>query len=77
MNAPLAEAIALTDGHLSKSTRDMVVALDRPRNASITEKVRTAGAGRSLLGTSAALGPAISNSGVDLYAGIGGAPEEF
>ena len=77
--APMTEVIALTARLLEKSARDVVVmVLDRPRNASIIEEVRSAGASLRMIvdgDISAALGPAMAKSGVDLYAGIGGAPE--
>jgi fructose-1,6-bisphosphatase II len=79
INAPIADVIALTARLLEKSVRDVVVmVLDRPRNASIIEDVRSAGASLRMIvdgDISAALGPAMPKSGVDLYAGIGGAPE--
>jgi fructose-1,6-bisphosphatase II len=79
INAPIAEVIALTARLLEKSVRDVVVmVLDRPRNASLIEEVRSAGASLRMIvdgDISAALGPAMPKSGIDLYAGIGGAPE--
>lgn len=79
INAPMKEVIALTARLLEKNVRDVVViVLDRPRNATIIDEVRSAGASLRMIvdgDISAALGPAMPNSGVDLYAGIGGAPE--
>lgn len=79
INAPIAEVIALTARLLGKSVRDVVVmVLDRRRNASIIEEVRSAGASLRMIvdgDIAAALGPAMPNSGIDLYVGIGGAPE--
>ena len=79
INAPMAEVIALTARLLGKSVRDVVVmVLDRPRNAAIIEEVRSAGASLRMIvdgDIAAALGPAMPKSGIDLYAGIGGAPE--
>lgn len=79
INAPIAEVIALTARLLEKSVRDVVVmVLDRPRNAAIIEEVRLAGASLRMIvdgDIAAALGPAMPKSGIDLYAGIGGAPE--
>lgn len=79
INAPIADVIALTARLLGKSVREVVVmVLDRPRNAAIIEEVRSAGAQLRMIvdgDIAAALGPAIASSGVDLYAGIGGAPE--
>jgi fructose-1,6-bisphosphatase II len=79
INAPLKEVIALTAKILGKNVRDVVVmALDRPRNEAIIEEVRRTGASLRMIADgdiSAALGPAMPKSGVDLYAGVGGAPE--
>lgn len=79
INAPLADVIALTARLLQKSVRDVVVmVLDRPRNAALIDEVRCAGARLRMIvdgDIAAALGPAFASSSVDLYAGIGGAPE--
>jgi fructose-1,6-bisphosphatase II len=79
INAPMAEVIGLTARLLDKSVRDVVVmVLDRPRNEQIVEEIRSAGASLRMIldgDIAAALGPAMPNSGIDLYAGIGGAPE--
>jgi fructose-1,6-bisphosphatase II len=79
INAPLKEVIELTARLLGKRVRDVVVmALDRPRNAATIDEVRSVGAQLRMIvdgDIAAALGPAIPRSGVDLYAGIGGAPE--
>lgn len=79
IDAPIQQVIALTARLLGKSVRDVVVmVLDRPRNAEIIEEIRSTGARLRMIldgDITAALGPAIPTSGVDLYAGIGGAPE--
>jgi fructose-1,6-bisphosphatase II len=79
INAPISEVIKLTARLLNKSVRDVVVMLlDRPRNAYLIEEIRLVGASLRMItdgDISAALAPALSNHGVDLYAGIGGAPE--
>jgi len=79
IKAPLPEVIALTAKVLGKRVPDVVVmVLDRPRNAEVIEEVRRSGASLRMIGDgdiAAALGPAIAGSGVDLYIGIGGAPE--
>ena len=79
INAPLTEVITLTARILGKSVRDVVVmVLDRPRNAAIIDEVRSIGAQLRMIvdgDIAAALAPAIARSGIDLYAGIGGAPE--
>jgi fructose-1,6-bisphosphatase II len=79
INAPIQDVIDLTARILGKSVREVIVmVLDRPRNAALVEDIRSAGAQLRMIfdgDISAALAPAISKSGVDLYAGIGGAPE--
>lgn len=79
VDAPLDEVIRITAKILGKNVRDVVVMiLDRPRNQPFVEQVRRVGASLRMIADgdiSAALAPALSNSQVDLYAGIGGAPE--
>ncbi len=79
VNAPLAEVIKITAKILGKKIRDVVViVLDRPRNQPFIDEVRRVGASLRMISDgdiSAALAPALSRSNVDLYAGIGGAPE--
>lgn len=79
VNAPLHEVIKVTAKILSKSVRDVVVmVLDRPRNEPYIEEIRRAGASLRMIADgdiSAALAPALNRSNIDLYAGIGGAPE--
>jgi len=69
--------------HLAKAKKvdlsDLVVCiLDRPRHAELIAKVREAGARISLIGdgdVSGVIATSRGDSGVDMYAGIGGAPE--
>jgi fructose-1,6-bisphosphatase II len=79
VDAPLAEVIRITGRIIGKSVRDVVVmVLDRPRNQAFIDEVRRVGASLRMIGDgdiTAALAPALSNSKIDLYAGIGGAPE--
>ncbi|MDA0659314.1 MAG: class II fructose-bisphosphatase [Planctomycetota bacterium] len=79
VDAPLSEVIRVTAKILGKSIRDVVVmVLDRPRNASFIEEVRHIGASLRMIGDgdiAAALAPALYSSNIDLYVGIGGAPE--
>ncbi|MGE3313635.1 MAG: fructose-bisphosphatase class II family protein [Planctomycetaceae bacterium] len=76
---PLGEVIRITADILNKKVRDVVVMiLDRPRNEPYIEQVRLAGASLRMIADgdiSAALAPALRHSNIDLYAGIGGAPE--
>ncbi len=79
VDAPLSEVIAMTAKLLHKNVRDVVVMiLDRPRNQTYIDEVRRVGASLRMIADgdiSAALAPALHSSTVDLYAGIGGAPE--
>jgi fructose-1,6-bisphosphatase II len=79
IDAPLSEVIGITAKILGKQVRDVVVMiLDRPRNQPLIDEVRRVGASLRMIvdgDISAALAPALSESMIDLYAGIGGAPE--
>ncbi len=70
------EVIALKVG---KRVRDLVVCiLDRPRHEKLIGQVRRTGAAIRLIGdgdVAGAIAPSMSDSGVDAYMGIGGAPE--
>jgi len=78
-DAPIGEVIDVTARILGKEVRDVVVCvLDRPRNQYIIDEVRKKGAALRMIvdgDIAAALAPAMRTSGIDLYAGIGGAPE--
>jgi fructose-1,6-bisphosphatase II len=71
--------IDVTAKILGKEVRDVVVCvLDRPRNQDLIEAVRRKGASLRMIvdgDITAALAPAMKTSAIDLYAGIGGAPE--
>jgi fructose-1,6-bisphosphatase II len=79
VDAPIEEVIDVTAKILGKEVRDVVVCvLDRPRNQSIIDAVRRKGAALRMIADgdiTAALAPAMRTSAIDLYAGIGGAPE--
>jgi len=79
VTAPLTEVIRVTAKILGKNVRDVVVmVLDRPRNQPFIDEVRKVGASLRMISDgdiAAALAPAMSRSKIDLYAGIGGAPE--
>jgi fructose-1,6-bisphosphatase II len=79
INAPIAEVINVTARILGKDVRDVVVCvLDRPRNQQLIEEIRRRGASLRMIADgdiTAALAPAMRTSSIDLYAGIGGAPE--
>ena len=79
LDSPIDETIKLVARLLNKDVHDMVImAMDRPRNAHVVEVVRGLGANLRLVSDgdiTAALAPAMPESGIDLYMGIGGAPE--
>lgn len=79
VTSPLGEVINITAKILGKKVRDVVVMiLDRPRNQPYIDAVRQAGASLRMIGDgdiAAALAPALRQSNIDLYAGIGGATE--
>lgn len=79
IDAPIGEVIDVTARILGKEIRDVVVCvLDRPRNQPLIEAIRSKGAALRMIvdgDIAAALAPALKTSTIDLYAGIGGAPE--
>jgi fructose-1,6-bisphosphatase II len=79
IDAPFHEVIDRTAHALKKKAHDIVViCLDRPRNQTIIDGAREAGATLRLIADGdilAALAPAVATGGIDLYAGIGGGPE--
>ncbi len=79
IDAPIADVIDVTARILGKGVRDVVVCvLDRERNMDLVEAVRRKGAALRMIldgDIAAALAPALRTSNIDLYAGIGGAPE--
>jgi fructose-1,6-bisphosphatase II len=79
MDAPIEDNLIKVAKCLGKNVSDLVVViLDRPRNGSIITAVRDAGARIKLIpdgDLSPAVAVAFEDSGVDVVAGIGGAPE--
>ncbi len=79
INAPIEDVISTVAAILRKEVRDVVVmVLNRPRNQELIDRIRGAGAALRMIqdgDIAAALAPAMVNAGIDLYAGIGGAPE--
>jgi fructose-1,6-bisphosphatase II len=76
---PIEEIIPIVAKALRKRVQDLaVVVLDRPRHAKLVEAIRSSNAMVRMISDgdiTAAIAPSIPGSGVDLYAGIGGAPE--
>ena len=76
---PIEEIIPIVAKALRKRIRDLsVVVLDRPRHRKLVEAIRSLQAMVRMISDgdiTAAIAPSIPESGVDLYVGIGGAPE--
>lgn len=79
LDAPFYRTLVIAATALKKRISDLVVVLlDRPRNQPYIDIVRKEGASLRLISDgdiAAAVAPSLPDSGVDLYAGIGGAPE--
>ena len=79
INAPIEDVIDVTAKILGKEVRDVAICvLDRPRNYELIEAIRRKGASLRMIvdgDIAAALAPAMRTSAINLYAGIGGAPE--
>ena len=79
LEAPIPETLAIVARALDKRIQDVVVMmLDRPRHKEIVDQIRGVGASLRMIGDgdiAAAMAPAIPDSGIDLYMGIGGSPE--
>ena len=76
---PVEEILPIVAKALRKRIRDVaVVVLDRPRHAKLIQAIRSTGAMVRMISDgdiAGAIAPSIAESGVDLYVGIGGAPE--
>src|SRR5213076_579329 len=79
LEAPIPETLAIVARALDKRVQDVVVMmLDRSRHKEIVDQIRATGASLRMIGDgdiAAAMAPAIRDSAVDLYMGIGGSPE--
>ena len=76
---PVEETIIGAARALRKRVGELVVmVLDRPRHAELIKEIRASGASLRLIADgdiTAAMGPSLPDSGIDLYIGVGGAPE--
>jgi fructose-1,6-bisphosphatase II len=76
---PVEEILPVVAKALRKRIRDVaVVVLDRPRHAKLIQAIRSTGAMVRMISDgdiAGAIAPSMAESGVDLYVGIGGAPE--
>jgi fructose-1,6-bisphosphatase II len=79
LDAPVEQNIEVVAGILGVPVRELTVTvLDRPRHAGMVERIRKIGARLRMIGdgdVAGAIAPSLPDSGTDLYAGIGGAPE--
>jgi fructose-1,6-bisphosphatase II len=79
IDAPLETTLQTAAKILRKRINDLVVVtLDRPRNQKYVDAVRKLGASLRLISDgdiAAAVAPSLPDTGVDIYIGIGGAPE--
>ncbi len=79
LDAPIETTLEAVAKILRKRINDLVVVtLDRPRNQKYVRAVRELGASLRLISDgdiAAAVAPSLPDTGVDLYMGIGGAPE--
>ncbi|MEI6377010.1 MAG: class II fructose-bisphosphatase [bacterium] len=79
LDIPFDQTLALVADALGKRLGELVVTvLDRPRNQPFIDAVRRAGAALRLIADgdiTAAVAPSLPDSGIDLFVGMGGAPE--
>ncbi|MDQ2659917.1 MAG: class II fructose-bisphosphatase [Verrucomicrobiota bacterium] len=79
LESPIEETLLMVAQALNKRVQDVVVMmLDRPRHKEIVAEIRRVGASLRMISDgdiAAAIGPAIAESGIDVYLGIGGSPE--
>jgi fructose-1,6-bisphosphatase II len=79
LEAPIEENIQAVARALSKRVQDVVVlVMDRVRHQPLVAEIRKTGASLRMIGDgdiAAAIAPSIPDSGIDLYAGVGGSPE--
>lgn len=79
LDSPFHRTLVIAATALRKRISDLVVVvLDRPRNQPFIDAVRKEGASLRMISDgdiAAAVAPSLPDSGVDIYAGIGGAPE--
>jgi fructose-1,6-bisphosphatase II len=79
LESPIEEILLTVAQALNKRVQDVVVMLlDRPRHKEMVAEIRRVGASLRMISDgdiAAAIGPAVADSGIDLYFGIGGSPE--
>lgn len=79
LDDPIEKTLKIVAGANNKRVQDcVVVILERDRHMELIDSVRRAGARIRLIGdgdVSSAISTAFDDTGIDIYAGIGGAPE--
>jgi fructose-1,6-bisphosphatase II len=79
IEAPISETLGIVAHAVDKRVQDVVVMmLDRPRHKEMVKDIRSCGASLRMIGDgdiAAAMAPALPDSEVDLFMGIGGSPE--
>lgn len=79
LDTPFEEALHFIADATGKRVQEVVACvLDRPRNKPFIDQVRSVGAALRMISDgdiTAAVAPALPDSGVDVYVGIGGTPE--
>jgi fructose-1,6-bisphosphatase II len=79
IDMPIPETLAIVARAVEKRVQDVaVMMLDRPRHKKIVDQIRETGASLRMIGDgdiAAAMAPSLPESDIDLYMGIGGAPE--
>jgi fructose-1,6-bisphosphatase II len=79
LDLPFDQTLTLVANALGKRLGELVVTvLDRPRNQPFIDAVRRVGASLRLIADgdiTAAVAPSLPDSGIDLFVGMGGAPE--
>jgi fructose-1,6-bisphosphatase II len=79
LEAPIEENVLLIAKILNTPVHELTITmLDRPRHEGLVSRVRKVGARLRMIGdgdVAGAIAPSLTDSGTDLYAGVGGAPE--
>src|SRR5688572_20432208 len=79
IESPVEEILRIVAQALNKRVQDVtVMMLDRPRHKEIVAEIRKVGASLRMISDgdiAAAMAPALHDSGIDIYFGIGGSPE--
>ena len=79
LEAPIEENVLLIASILNTPVHELTITmLDRPRHETLVSRIRKVGARLRMIGdgdVAGAIAPSLTDSGTDLYAGVGGSPE--